>query len=67
MFWLHDVPTEDTADALRSAVEVTTHNDPSEDDAREVLAARLRMLCEDAEDRRDWVRVADLRAMLGTS
>ena len=35
--------------------------------AREALAARLRVLCEDAEDRRDWVRCADLRALLGTS
>ena len=35
--------------------------------ARETLAARIRALCEDAEDRRDWVRCADLRALLGTS
>jgi len=42
-------------------------SDPGEDGAREALATRLRALCEDAEDRHDWVRCADLRAMLGTS
>jgi hypothetical protein len=35
--------------------------------ARTALAARLLGLCEDAEDRHDWVRCADLRAMLGNS
>jgi hypothetical protein len=39
----------------------------AERDAALALIERIKVLYEDAEDRHDWVRCADLRAMLGNS
>jgi hypothetical protein len=57
------------ADGIRSLVASVKATTKAQDerDAALALVERIKALCDDAEDRRDWVRCADLRAMLGTS
>ena len=57
------------ADGIKSLVSSVKATTKAQDERDEALALieRIKALCEDAEDRRDWVRCADLRALLGTS
>ena len=63
------VAEREKADGIKSLVASVKATTKAQDERDVALALieRIKALCDDAEDRRDWVRCADLRAMLGTS